>query len=149
MKKSIVIAGAAALMLVGVSCGKKGCIDANADNYNAAAKRDDGSCLYTGNILFWYDQDTYLNYIIPAGWDSLEYFIEDSSYGTWDVDNAWTDATAPTCSSLGVFVAHVDMGEQANKLHNWSVKDAASGAVAFSGSEVFTGGGCYSIQLLE
>jgi len=149
MKKLIMITGAAALLLVGVSCGKKGCIDANADNYNSAAKRDDGSCLYTGNILFWYDQATYLDYIIPAGWDSLEYFIEDSSYITWGVDNAWTDAIAPDCASIGIFVLHVDMGEQANKLHNWSVKDAATGAVAFTADEVFTGGGCYAIKLVE
>ena len=29
------------------SCKKKGCIDSTADNYDAAAKKDDGSCTYT------------------------------------------------------------------------------------------------------
>ena len=40
---------AASILLIGAgstSCKKKGCIDVNADNYNAEAKKDDGSCTY-------------------------------------------------------------------------------------------------------
>ena len=47
MKK--VILGAMMLTFVATSmtsCKKKGCIDADADNYNSEAKKDDGTCTY-------------------------------------------------------------------------------------------------------
>ena len=33
-----------------VSCSKKGCINENATNYNAEAKKDDGSCVYPTEV---------------------------------------------------------------------------------------------------
>lgn len=47
MKKGQILILAAVLSVGAMtSCKKKGCIDANANNYNAEAKKDDGSCTY-------------------------------------------------------------------------------------------------------
>ncbi len=146
MKKALITAALTALIVT--SCGKKGCTDAFADNPTPGAKRDDGSCTYTGKLTFWYSQDEYLADILPGGHDTLEYFIEDVSFGTFPADNSWTDATAPDCASIGVFqISTLDMGEQALKLHNWDVRDAEDGTVLYTGSDVFTGGQCFVIEL--
>jgi hypothetical protein len=44
------IAASAILLSTNTSCKKKGCIDQDAVNYNAAAKKDDGSCKYAPTL---------------------------------------------------------------------------------------------------
>ncbi len=34
------------VLFIGISCKKEGCIDSTASNYDADAKKDDGSCIY-------------------------------------------------------------------------------------------------------
>ena len=46
MKKGMIILMASALVIGGVSCKKKGCMDPLANNYSEKAKKDDGSCDY-------------------------------------------------------------------------------------------------------
>lgn len=46
----------AALLLCG--CGKKGCKDVLATNYDATAKVDDGSCRYSANVMIWLSRST-------------------------------------------------------------------------------------------
>ncbi len=49
MKKNltlVMLIAAGSLMTVATSCKKKGCIDEAATNYDAEAKKDDGSCVY-------------------------------------------------------------------------------------------------------
>lgn len=41
-----ILTGLAAVALIFASCKKEGCMDANANNYNAEAEKDDGSCTY-------------------------------------------------------------------------------------------------------
>jgi hypothetical protein len=44
------------------SCKKSGCTDIDASNFDSEASTDDGTCAYTGNIVFW---------CLPAVSDSL------------------------------------------------------------------------------
>ena len=43
------------------SCKKEGCTNADADNYDSSAKKDDGSCTYTGRHVIWYNSATAVN----------------------------------------------------------------------------------------
>lgn len=63
------------------SCGKKGCIDGKAANYNSKAKRDDGSCKY---ILGCTDPNA-SNYSNVAGKDngSCQYSGETMFFSTF------------------------------------------------------------------
>lgn len=45
-------------LIVGVlftNCGKKGCTNKDAINYDSKAKKDDGTCKYEGSVMFWMD----------------------------------------------------------------------------------------------
>ena len=62
------------LGLVSTSCKKEGCTNPEASNYDEEADKDDGNCVFEGNLVFWYDHTaesimqlygiTELNYIV-------------------------------------------------------------------------------------
>ena len=149
MKKTLLFVAVGLLTLA--SCKKKGCTDANAFNYDAAAEKDDESCTYHATGVFYYSQDTYLGKMVSPPISQLEYFIDGTSIGVFNSDAGWVAASdpIPDCSSTGFCWIDVDMGTQPQKLHNWEVKDAATGAdiPGFAGSMVFVGGTCHAIEL--
>ncbi len=133
------------------SCKKKGCIDANAFNYDVTAEKDDGTCTYHATGVFYFTQDTYLAKLVTPPINTLEYFIDGTSIGTGASDDGWIAVSDPIpgCSTLGFMWIDVDMGSQPNKLHNYEVRDQSTGTLipGFSGSLVFDGGTCHAILL--
>ena len=55
-----------------------GCIDPYAVNYESYADYDDGSCIYTADIVFFYDAIT-ANELNFVAFDRLDYYIEESA----------------------------------------------------------------------
>jgi hypothetical protein len=59
MKLNLVLRLAVAgLLIAGISgCAREGCTDPSATNYNSRANVDNGTCIYTGQALFYFDQN--------------------------------------------------------------------------------------------
>lgn len=85
----VAIIGASSLTMT--SCKKKGCMDSEATNYNADAKKDDGSCVY----------DTITEpEPVPVAWDVAGWF-SDAAKGNSNLAK-WQDAGIdPTIFDLG------------------------------------------------
>jgi len=73
-------------------CAKKqGCTFSDANNYDASAEEDDGSCIFNGKAVFWKDETDGLGAILVV--------MEDGTSGNITLDYTST----PDCDASGCF----------------------------------------------
>ena len=111
------------------SCKKEGCTNKNAINYNADAKRNDGSCKYEGTVQFWYGHAT-ADALIANGSTSLTYYIDGSIIGSSAAKVYFTGV--PSCTQSSVVRQTKELGSSTFKTSTYSVKDDF-------GDEIWTG----------
>lgn len=75
MKHLSILFAVALIFTVLPSCKKKGCMDPTAENYNAAAEKDDGSCTYAteATVTLKFSQNINGSSISAADFDQLNY----------------------------------------------------------------------------
>jgi hypothetical protein len=127
MKKAISIF--ICLSLVGVlsftnSCKKdnkiKGCMDKDSYTYSAAAQEDDGSCLYEGEVVIWFDQAA-SDGLIADGATALTFYMNGELVETSATDVYWT--VSPDCGAQGSITVTEDLGKVKTHAFTLSVKD--------------------------
>jgi hypothetical protein len=154
MKKVNLILTAALFGLIGAatltSCAVEGCMDPAADNYNADAEKDDGSCIFPV-ITF-----------TPAGNDGDVTGGGGSATSTFDWTNSLTraelnmDITASSGGSFQVVVKDADGNEVINETLTVGVGDDSKNVCSSSGTAgtwtvtvtvtEFSGDGSYSLS---
>lgn len=163
MKTNLIVT-AAMICLVGfISCikKKKGCSDAEADNYCAACNDNDGSCTYTGKVVFWWDQAT-CDSMKVHGFTSLQVYGQVPNTATslitgdrWetlaasDASQYWPQA--PSWGAQGALSISASLGElkkytvqyRVNSFSAigqypcpFSVEDCNGGAINYEGGKV-------------
>lgn len=102
------------------SCRKEGCTDKTATNYNAKAKKDDGTCSYEGSIVFWYDLTTAAS-LQSIGETSLTYYFDGVIVGSQAASVGWTGA--PECGQNGSITVTKSLGFVKSKSYSFKVVD--------------------------
>lgn len=106
------------------SCKKdnkiKGCMDIDSKNYKATAQADDGSCLYEGDIVFWYDQ-TASTGLLADGATALTFYLSGQVIGSSATSAYWV--VAPVCGQNGSITASEDLGKVKTLAYTLSVVD--------------------------
>jgi hypothetical protein len=151
MKRAILIF--ICLSLIGAlsvtnSCKKdnkiKGCTDKDSKSYDPAAQEDNGSCLYEGEVVFWYDQAASAG-LIADGAISLTFYINGEVIGSSAASVYWT--AAPVCGDNGSITITEDLGKVKTHAYALSVKDQ-SGKEDWSATVNVDASTCLQFQLL-
>jgi len=131
------------------SCKKKGCIDANAKNYDVEAGKDDGTCTYEGSAVFWLSSSASLiNY--PT--IDINVYVDGEKVGKLSGSGT---LNAPNCGEGGM-TYYVDLGSTKDKVISYEIKYTAQTGVGAgsiseldysSGSTKLIGGQCKQISI--
>lgn len=142
MKKMLLLLIPAAFMIQ--SCNK-GCTDANATNYSADAKKDDGNCQYQATLTLWFEQSKTIAWD-QSGVTSLNIYVGEVLVGGGNnnVNTYWV--TAPDCAEAGTINVLKNLGTSATKDIQWQVKDQDDVTLE-SGTWSASGGACDVIKV--
>jgi hypothetical protein len=132
MKTRVYFLALTMLLSIGAmtSCKKEGCTSVNACNYDADAKKDDGTCIDKGQVTFW-TNNTGTNFDIAVTINAAQ-----SSTTVELVD-------APICDASGCATFSLCPGS-----HSYTAREALPGTGSWSGNVVSVEGGC-TVILLE
>ena len=95
-------------------------MDKDSKTYSPTAQEDDGSCLYDGSIVFWYNQ-TASTGLIADGATALTFYLNNQVIGSSATSVSWT--AAPDCGQNGSITVTEDLGKVKTHAYSLSVKD--------------------------
>jgi len=127
------------------SCGKKGCTDINARNYDEEAKRDDETCAYDGSIVFWLNQTSVTNAIISGGCTTFTVWY--NGIALVSADAATYFNTAPDCGATNSLTCTMDLGTETSGTFLMEIKDQ-NGTTHWYDYYTVTNANCDDVELV-
>lgn len=127
------------------SCRREGCIDPDSITFDDRAKKDDGSCVYEGSVVFWYNQFA-ANQLLADGAVALNYYVNGQFVGSQAASTYWT-APGPNCDQEASITVNRNLGSNKQVAVAYEVRDQDN-FLYWSGIVEFDGNICAAIQLL-
>lgn len=125
------------------SCKKEGCTDPDSTTYNADAKKDDGTCNFQGEVVFWYGQ-TESNLLVNDGATTLTFYVDGEIVGSTATSVYWT--ASPTCGSNASITVTKNLGGVKTQSYSYRVEDQ-TGWEYYNGTLNFNANSCFALEL--
>lgn len=103
-------------------CKKLGCTNENSISYDKSAQKDDGSCVFEGNLKIFFNQ-AQSNAFIGGGIFQLKYFLNGQLIGT--VETTEYSTSVPNCVFNNSFSTTVGIGKIESKSFSLIVRDSS------------------------
>ena len=130
------------LLFVLQGCKVEGCTDADAVNYSIDADTDDGSCNYSGSVVFWYGEEVATEKIQWA--TAYTFWVDGQIVGSQAVSMFWYGA--PDCGQDASITVEKDLGNVKSIAAEYEVIDD-SGFVVWEGIVNFQANTCEAVEL--
>lgn len=111
------------------ACKKEGCTDSEANNYQIFAKKDNGSCTYSGSVVLWYKVGVFTG-LASYGVTNLSLYINGEFKNEYAV--GFYSTSEPECGKEYTMSIELDLGSQKSKEFNYEIFDQ-NGIVRFTG----------------
>jgi len=125
------------------SCKKEGCTDTIAVNYDESVDRDDNSCTYNSQILFWYDSDLGS---VPYSASDVTFYMNGVALGSSTGELSRDEV--PTCDSTNVVKFDFDMQKSKATFYEYQIR-ATNGTVLKSKTVNITAGKCNAYDITQ
>jgi len=125
------------------SCKKEGCTDPDSTTYNADAKKDDGTCNFQGEVVFWYGQDA-SDFLVNDGATTLTFYVDGEIVGSTATSVYWT--ASPTCGSNASITVTKNLGGVKTQSYSYRVEDQ-TGWEYYNGTLNFNANSCFALEL--
>ena len=142
MKKIIKLMMSVAVAVVLMSCAKEGCIDGNAENFCVECKKDDGTCTFKGEHVFWYNKEVY-DLAIDEEVEKLIFKVDGKEVGS---QKPTQFSSEPKCGDANAINVSMDLGAEKSKSYSYSITDE-TGYEIWSGSLLFEANTCTAFEL--
>ena len=143
MKRILTLASLSLLMLTSIGCKKEGCTDIAAINYENSANKDNGSCIFEGEAVLWYDQSSSQSFLF-SGISSLKFYVDETLVGSTDASVYWTNA--PECGENGSITVTKELGNSKSKTFTYKVENNF-GTIVESGILNISANSCEAIKI--
>lgn len=125
------------------ACGKRGCTDINATNYDEDAEQNIDNCMYEGSVVFWFDQSV-TSKLIDKEVFNLIYFLNNrrvggSTSGQFGSDNA-------ECGMPGLVTARYNLEKRKSREFDYTVVDQ-NDKIWWQGKITLEANTCKKVQL--
>ena len=132
-----------AATLIWNGCTTPGCTDPNAENYESVADSDDGSCEYSGDVVFWYGEavSEEMEYIYT---NSLSFYVDGQIVGSTAANQFWNGA--PNCGDNASITVSKNLGGATSLAFDYEVIDDY-GDTWWTGTINFVANTCTSLEL--
>jgi hypothetical protein len=141
MKHLLLLGVLTGFLLVG--CQKEGCTDSLASNYSADAKKNDGSCQFSGGVVFWWGQNTSTQ-MQNNGITSISIIINGQTVASSVTNGYWP--SAPDCGDNQSMTVTMNLGSYKNQSYSFQAKDQNNNTV-WTGTVNINGGQCGAMEL--
>jgi hypothetical protein len=133
------------VLTIFTSCKKEGCIDKDALNYDAKAKKDDGSCEFSASVVFWIDEEGQA-FLDDQNAYILTFLFNDKIKGIKFANSLEVKEKAPSCRADGAITFTQFLGNDKTYFGFYSVV-SEMGDIIFAGPLFLNANQCRKLRL--
>ncbi len=125
------------------SCGKKGCTDKVAANYDAKARKDNNTCEYNAKAVMWFNQAS-SDEFKRRGVNQLEVYLNNVLTAT--IPTSTYFSSAPDCDAGGAGNIEKSLGSVKSQNYRFVAKDPF-GFIIYDNVLEMKAGTCMAVEL--